>query len=90
MYDYTNPQEPEFCGFLAELMDGSLAQYLKETQNSDSIGNAVMSMLYDIMEGVAMLHAVGLVHRDLHCGNLLRKASDGHTESTLQYSSAVI
>jgi serine/threonine protein kinase len=34
---------------------------------------AVLHVLCEVLPGVAILHALGLVHRDMHPGNILMK-----------------
>lgn len=78
VYDY-GQSPPRFAGFLMELMDGTLHDYLEgfAVRHSEAAGQracAVVGLLCDLLEGLSVLHGLGLVHRDLHAGNVLYQA----------------
>jgi serine/threonine protein kinase len=50
-----------------ELKEGSLRQHLNNNLN----WSQKMFYLRDIIEGIQEIHNCGLIHRDLHCGNIL-------------------
>lgn len=77
MSDY-DVSPPRFSGFLMELMDGTLYDHLKSNTPSDDEAKPperwvrrVVAILCDVLEGLSLLHTLGLAHRDLHAGNVL-------------------
>ncbi|POG67878.1 kinase-like domain-containing protein [Rhizophagus irregularis DAOM 181602=DAOM 197198] len=56
---------------MAYAKDGSLRQYLNNRFNSITWNDKLYTLL-KIAEGLHSLHKNGLVHRDFHCGNMLK------------------
>ncbi|POG67879.1 kinase-like domain-containing protein [Rhizophagus irregularis DAOM 181602=DAOM 197198] len=56
---------------MAYAKDGSLRQYLNNRFNSITWENK-LDTLRGIAEGLYSIHKNGLVHRDFHCGNMLK------------------
>jgi serine/threonine protein kinase len=72
VYEDKEVDDPVFCGFLMERMDGSFGESLPSWP-SENVVQDVLYVLCQVLPCVAVLHALGLVHRDLHCGNFLLK-----------------
>lgn len=83
VYDYDGADGPVFCGFLMERMDGALSDLLANGSFRDLLeargfaetgaAEALLHVLCEVLPCVAVLHALGVVHRDLHAGNILVK-----------------
>ncbi|RIA91136.1 kinase-like domain-containing protein [Glomus cerebriforme] len=78
---YGITQDPDTKNYIMVLQyakNGSLRNYLDKSYNKlnwkKKIGN-----LFDIAHGLAEIHKIGLIHRDLHIGNLLH---NGYTHIT--------
>ncbi|POG67939.1 kinase-like domain-containing protein [Rhizophagus irregularis DAOM 181602=DAOM 197198] len=55
--------------------DGSLRQYLNNIFNSIEWTDK-LQILRKITKGLNIIHEKGLIHRDIHCGNMLKDDSD--------------
>ncbi|EXX57008.1 Cdc15p [Rhizophagus irregularis DAOM 197198w] len=66
-----DPVSNNFMIVMAYAKDGSLRQYLNNRFNSITWENK-LDTLRGIAEGLYSIHKNGLVHRDFHCGNMLK------------------
>jgi len=53
-----------------EYCDATLADELRQSEDRDLL---MRSVVPDVLAGLAYMHDVGTVHRDLHAGNILRR-----------------
>jgi serine/threonine protein kinase len=67
-------KDPEFGNFIivmAHVINGSLRQHLNNSFNSTK-WNGKLRILRSIANGLDYIHNKGLIHRDFHCGNILK------------------
>ncbi|CAG8508789.1 12274_t:CDS:10 [Acaulospora colombiana] len=66
-----NPDDPEKYIIVMLLADdGDLGQYIKKNFSKLTYQKK-LEILFDMITGILQIHKVGLVHRDLHRGNVL-------------------
>jgi serine/threonine protein kinase len=65
------PESNNFIMVMGYAKDGSLRQHLNNSFNSTK-WNEKLNILRSISQGLGYIHESGLVHRDFHCGNILR------------------
>ncbi|RGB29253.1 kinase-like domain-containing protein [Rhizophagus diaphanus] len=73
-YYYGITKDPESRNFMIVMgyaMYGSLRQHLNDSFNSTK-WEKKLKILRNIAQGLACIHHEGLIHRDFHCGNILR------------------
>ncbi len=74
VYDYSEQDGRPFL-VMAYVSGGSLADRLKQIGRFEDVSQAV-EIVRQTAEGLAALHAAGVVHRDLKPGNILLDAED--------------
>ncbi|CAB4426649.1 unnamed protein product [Rhizophagus irregularis] len=67
------PESKNFMIVMGYANDGSLRQYLNNSFNSTK-WNEKLNILQKIAQGLDNIHQKGLIHRDFHCGNILRSS----------------
>lgn len=60
--------------YLMEKCDCNLDDYLKK--NTVISDERLLELIYEILDGIIDVHNAGIIHRDIHLGNILMK--DGH------------
>jgi serine/threonine protein kinase len=87
VFNYDNEEH----AYLMEKCECDLAGYL---ENNPGISNhQILSIIKDLLNGMNDVHKAGIIHRDLHLGNILRKdnhfiLSDfGLSKDTMNYTS---
>ncbi|RGB29510.1 kinase-like domain-containing protein, partial [Rhizophagus diaphanus] len=66
-----DPESNNFMMVIEYAKDGSLRQYLNNRFNSIKWVDK-LNILRKIAVGLKSIHKKGLIHRDLHCGNMLK------------------
>ncbi|UZO22815.1 uncharacterized protein OCT59_015164 [Rhizophagus irregularis] len=70
-----DPESNNFMMVMRYAKDGSLRQYLNNIFNSIEWIDK-LQILRKIIKGLNIIHEKGLIHRDFHCGNMLKDDSD--------------
>jgi serine/threonine protein kinase len=65
-----DPKSNDFMMVMEYAKNGSLRQHLNNSFNSMK-WKQKLNILYNIAEGLNEIHKLELIHRDLHCGNIL-------------------
>ncbi|CAB4403158.1 unnamed protein product [Rhizophagus irregularis] len=66
-----DPESNNFMMVMEYAKEGSLRQYLNNIFNSIMWGDK-LNILLRITIGLSSIHEKGLIHRDFHCGNMLK------------------
>ncbi|UZO11897.1 uncharacterized protein OCT59_003450 [Rhizophagus irregularis] len=66
-----DPESGNFMIVMGCAKDGSLRQHLNNSFNSTK-WDEKLNILQNIAQGLSCIHEKGLIHRDLHCGNILK------------------
>ncbi|UZO26733.1 uncharacterized protein OCT59_018947 [Rhizophagus irregularis] len=66
-----DPESRNFMIVMGYAKDGSLRQHLNNSFNSTK-WNEKLVILHIIAQGLNNIHQMGLIHRDFHCGNILK------------------
>lgn len=66
--------DEENNSYLMEKCDGNLDDYIKNNQFITD--ERIMQLIYEILDGMSDVHNAGIIHRDIHLGNILMK--NGH------------
>ncbi|POG76983.1 kinase-like domain-containing protein [Rhizophagus irregularis DAOM 181602=DAOM 197198] len=66
-----DPESRNFMMVMGYAKDGSLRQHLNNSFNSTNWYEK-LDILETIAEGLDFIHQKGLIHRDFHCGNILK------------------
>ncbi|RGB27009.1 kinase-like domain-containing protein [Rhizophagus diaphanus] len=69
-----DPESRNFMIVMGYAKDGSLRQYLNNNFNTTR-WNEKLDILQEIAQGLAYIHQKGLIHRDFHCGNILKDSN---------------
>ncbi|CAB4426519.1 unnamed protein product [Rhizophagus irregularis] len=69
-----DPDSRNFMIVMGYAKDGSLRQHLNNSFNSTK-WNEKLGILQDIAQGLSYIHQKGLIHRDFHCGNILKDSN---------------
>ncbi|POG77281.1 kinase-like domain-containing protein [Rhizophagus irregularis DAOM 181602=DAOM 197198] len=67
-----DPESRDFMIVMGYVINGSLRQHLNNSFNSTK-WDEKLKILQDIAKGLAYIHENGLIHRDFHCGNILKE-----------------
>lgn len=70
-----DPETKNYIMVMEYMKNGDLRQYLQQKTRDLSFKNKFRK-LYSIASGLCSIHRQGLVHRDLHSGNILDKDGD--------------
>ncbi|CAG8484536.1 670_t:CDS:2 [Paraglomus brasilianum] len=68
------PSTNEFIVVTSYAEDGDLRQYISKNFDSFTLQRKIIT-LRDIASGLVTIHKVGLLHKDLHTGNILRSGT---------------
>ncbi|POG77704.1 kinase-like domain-containing protein [Rhizophagus irregularis DAOM 181602=DAOM 197198] len=66
-----DPESRNFMMVMGYVINGSLRQHLNNNFNSTKWDEKLI-ILQSVAKGLACIHEYGLVHRDFHCGNILK------------------
>ncbi|POG63167.1 kinase-like domain-containing protein [Rhizophagus irregularis DAOM 181602=DAOM 197198] len=69
-----DPKSGNFMIVMGYAKDGSLRQHLNNSFNSTK-WNGKLNILQKIAQGLDSIHQKGLIHRDFHCGNILKDSN---------------
>ncbi|EXX74126.1 Rad53p [Rhizophagus irregularis DAOM 197198w] len=67
-----DPESKNFMIVMNYVRNGSLRQYLNNNFNSSKWENK-LDILKNITRNIEYIHENGLIHRDFHCGNILKE-----------------
>ncbi|RGB43445.1 kinase-like domain-containing protein [Rhizophagus diaphanus] len=67
-----DPESRNFMIVMGYVINGSLRQHLNNNFNSIK-WDEKLKILQNIVKGLAYIHKNGIIHRDFHCGNILKE-----------------